>query len=47
MVNCFLPHGRLYLGFGERCESVPVQAGEVSVDVGQRPLGLGQQLQPT
>lgn len=37
----------LYLCFGELCESVPVQAGEVSVDVGQRPLGLGQQLQPT
>lgn len=40
-------HGVLYLCFGELCESVPVQAGEVSVDVGQRPLGLGQQLQST
>lgn len=46
-MNCFIPHGRLYLCFGERCESIPVQAGEVSVDVGERPLGLGQQLQPT
>ncbi|TNN81051.1 hypothetical protein EYF80_008707 [Liparis tanakae] len=36
-----------YLGFGELCESISVQTGEVCVNVRQSPLRLGQQLQPT
>lgn len=33
-----------HLGFGERCEGVTFHAGKVCVDVGQRPLRLGEEL---
>lgn len=38
---------KTYLRFGELCESISVQTGEVCVNVGQCPLRLGQQLKPT